>query len=134
MGMIALVIKKKTAAEGNRRNQKGGTYMASKKNIGLGVAAVAAAGAGAALAAKSLKKHANVGLEQGQVTQDSFDGEKQGRLRAGAIGSTQSWITATPSLAGMIKTARASITATATMRRLRDPGNRKAWTRKTLTS
>lgn len=53
--------------------------MASKKNIGLGVAAVAAAGAGAALAAKSLKKHANVGLEQGQVTQDSFDGEKAGK-------------------------------------------------------
>ena len=53
--------------------------MASKKNIGFGVAAVAAAGAGAALAAKSLKKHANVGLEQGQVTQDGFDGEKAGK-------------------------------------------------------
>lgn len=53
--------------------------MASKKNIGLGVAAVAAAGAGAALAAKSLKKHANVGLEQGQVTQDSFEGENAGK-------------------------------------------------------
>lgn len=48
--------------------------MANKKSIGLGMAAVAAAGAGAALAAKNLKKSANVGLGSGQTTDNGLDG------------------------------------------------------------
>ena len=61
--------------------------MANKKSIGLGMAAVAAAGAGAALAAKTLQKKANVGLEPGETVEEgeqngaevSGDGKRHGR-------------------------------------------------------
>ena len=59
----------------NAGNRKGGTYMANKKSIGLGVAAVAAAGAGAALAAKNLQKKAHVGLESGDLADGGCDEE-----------------------------------------------------------
>lgn len=50
----------------NAGNRKGGTYMANKKSIGLGVAAVAAAGAGAALAAKELTEKGACGIGVGR--------------------------------------------------------------------